>query len=172
MYSIVSVCCLIIVFSTPDHRVIRASHDRVWLQSKTKCVGQTRIQNWKSNIKITERGKIETLTLFVCAWWCPTHIVLCFYIVFSRLVYLVLPVALNCSCLIAPSLSSNIYLHKYMTAHFPFLIHTLQEEEFADTKGVIIIRKSKKNRQHNGQMRKDRRTNNDLQNIHIKLKIE
>jgi hypothetical protein len=59
-----------------------------------------------------------------------------------------------------------------MTAHFPFLIHTLQEEEFEDTKGVIIIRKSKKNRQHNGQMRKDRRTNNDLQNIHIKLKIE
>jgi len=59
-----------------------------------------------------------------------------------------------------------------MTVHFPFLIHTLQEEEFEDTKGVIIIRKSKKNRQHNGQMRQDRRTNNDLQNIHIKLKIE
>jgi hypothetical protein len=46
------------------------------------------------------------------------------------------------------------------------------QEEFEDTKGVVIIRKSKKNRQHNGQMRKDRRTNNDLQNIHIKLKIE
>ena len=34
-------------------------------------------------------------------------------------------------------------------------------EEFEDTKGVIRIRKSKKNRQHNGQ-------NNDLQSIHIK----
>jgi len=44
------------------------------------------------------------------------------------------------------------------------------KEEFDDTKGVIIIRKSK-NRQHNGQ-EKDKRTNNDLQNIHIKLKIE
>ena len=31
---------------------------------------------------------------------------------------------------------------------------------------------SKKNRQHNGQKKKHKRTNNDLQNIHIKLKIE
>jgi hypothetical protein len=46
------------------------------------------------------------------------------------------------------------------------------EEEFADTKGVIRIRISKKNRQHNGQQKKYKRTNNDLQNIHIKLKIE
>jgi hypothetical protein len=41
-----------------------------------------------------------------------------------------------------------------------------------DTKGVIRIRISKKNRQHNGQKKKYKRTNNDLQNIHIKLKIE
>ena len=45
-------------------------------------------------------------------------------------------------------------------------------EEFEDTKGVIRIRISKKNRQQNGQKKKDKRTNNDLQNIHIKLKIE
>ena len=37
---------------------------------------------------------------------------------------------------------------------------------------VIKIRKSKKDRQHNGQKKKDKGTNNDLQNIHIKLKIE
>jgi len=47
-----------------------------------------------------------------------------------------------------------------------------QSEEFEDTKGVIRIRISKKNRQHNGQKKKYKRTNNDLQNIHIKLKIE
>jgi hypothetical protein len=47
-----------------------------------------------------------------------------------------------------------------------------QTEEFEDTKGVIRIYKSKKNRQHNGQKKKYKRTNNDLQNIHIKLKIE
>ena len=32
--------------------------------------------------------------------------------------------------------------------------------------------KVQKNRQHNGQQKKYKRTNNDLQNIHIKLKIE
>jgi len=46
------------------------------------------------------------------------------------------------------------------------------QEEFEDTKGVIIIRISKKNRQHNGQKKKEKRTDNDLQNIHIKLMIE
>ena len=44
-------------------------------------------------------------------------------------------------------------------------------EEFEDTKGVFRIYKSK-DRQHNGQKYKGERTNNDLQNIHIKLKIE
>ena len=39
-------------------------------------------------------------------------------------------------------------------------------------KGVIKIRISKKNRQHNGQKKKYKRTNDDLQNIHIQLKIE
>ena len=47
----------------------------------------------------------------------------------------------------------------------------LYEEEFEDTKGVIRIRISK-NRQHNGQKKKYKRTNSDLQNIHIKVKIE
>jgi hypothetical protein len=46
------------------------------------------------------------------------------------------------------------------------------EEEFEDTKGAIRIRISKKNRQQNGKKKKYKRTNNDLQNIHIKLKIE
>ena len=45
-------------------------------------------------------------------------------------------------------------------------------EEFEDTKGVIRIGKSKKDRQHNGQMKNGKRKNNDLQNIHIKLKIQ
>ena len=49
---------------------------------------------------------------------------------------------------------------------------TLLKEEFEDTKGEIRIRISKKNRQHSGQKKKYKRTNNDQQNIHIKLKIE
>ena len=45
-------------------------------------------------------------------------------------------------------------------------------EELEDTKGVIRIRISKKNRQHNGQKKKYKRTNNDLQKIHIRLNME
>ena len=45
------------------------------------------------------------------------------------------------------------------------------DEEFEDTKGAIRIRISKKNRQHNGQKKQDKRTNNDQQSIHIQLKI-
>jgi hypothetical protein len=45
-------------------------------------------------------------------------------------------------------------------------------KEFEDTKEVIRIRISKKNRQHNGQKTKYKRTNDDQQNIHVKLKIE
>ena len=46
------------------------------------------------------------------------------------------------------------------------------EEEFEDTKGVIRICKLKKGRQHNGQKKNYKKKNNDLENIHIKLKIE
>jgi hypothetical protein len=47
------------------------------------------------------------------------------------------------------------------------------KEEFEDTTGVIRIRISEKNRQHNGQKKKYKRTNNFPQNEkHIKLKIE
>ena len=46
------------------------------------------------------------------------------------------------------------------------------KEEIEDAKEVIRILKSKKNRQHNSQKKKYKRTNNNQQNIHIKLKIE
>jgi hypothetical protein len=46
------------------------------------------------------------------------------------------------------------------------------EEEFEDNKGVIRIRISNKNKQHNGQKEKYKRTKNDLQNIYRKLNIE
>ena len=45
-------------------------------------------------------------------------------------------------------------------------------EEFQDIKGAIRNRTAKKNRQHNGQKKKHKRTNNYRQNIHIKLKVE
>jgi len=49
---------------------------------------------------------------------------------------------------------------------------TSGSQELEDNKGVIRIHKLKKNRQHNGQKIKDNRTNNDLQNITHKTKIE
>ena len=45
--------------------------------------------------------------------------------------------------------------------------HALSYEKFEDIEGVTRTRKSKKNRQHNGQMKK---YNYDQQNIHIKLR--
>ena len=40
------------------------------------------------------------------------------------------------------------------------------------TDNAMAKRKGQKNRQHNGQTKKYKGSNNDLQNIHIKLKIE
>ena len=58
-----------------------------------------------------------------------------------------------------------------MSQNYLFVLSLLQEE-FEDTKGAIRIRILKKSRQHNDQKKKDKRTNNFQQNIHIKLKIE
>jgi len=44
------------------------------------------------------------------------------------------------------------------------------KEDLEDTKRVIRIHKSKKNRQHNGLKKKDKRRNNDLQNTTQKTK--
>jgi hypothetical protein len=52
------------------------------------------------------------------------------------------------------------------------VITSREKEEFEDTNGVIRIRELRKDTQHNGQKKKDKRTNNDLQSINIKLKIE
>ena len=44
------------------------------------------------------------------------------------------------------------------------------QTEFEDIKGVIRICNSKKNIQHNGQKKMDKRTNNDLQNFKHQIK--
>ena len=50
---------------------------------------------------------------------------------------------------------------------FVFVTDRKWQEEFEDTKGVIRICKAEKNRQHNGQKKKDKR-----QKQSTKLKIE
>ena len=57
-------------------------------------------------------------------------------------------------CIVGHSLNYDFWL--------PFLY---LQEEFEDTTGVIRTRKAKKHRKHNGQEKKYKRTNNDLQNI-------
>ena len=52
---------------------------------------------------------------------------------------------------------------------FLFMYSELKEE-LEDTKGIIIIRKSNKNRQHNNQQKRDNVTNNDLKNTTQKIK--
>ena len=64
-----------------------------------------------------------------------------------------------------------MYVLQFINRHMILRLTNLQEE-FEDTKGAIRIRKSKKNRQHNCKKKKEKRTNNDLQSMHIKLKIE
>jgi hypothetical protein len=48
----------------------------------------------------------------------------------------------------------------------------MSQEKLKDTNGAIRSRKLKKDRQHNGQKKKDKRANNDKQNTAQKLKIE
>ena len=60
----------------------------------------------------------------------------------------------------------------YFVCMYIHFAHHQLDQEFEDTKRVIRIRKSKKERQRNGEKKRNKRTNNDLQNIHIKLKIE
>ena len=48
----------------------------------------------------------------------------------------------------------------------------IQSKEFENTKGVNRICKLKKDKQDNGQKKKYKKTNKDLQNMYIKLKIK
>ena len=60
---------------------------------------------------------------------------------------------------------------------YPIMIYNhdhdshLYKNSLKISKEVIRIRRWKKNRQHNDQKKKYKTTNNDLQNINIKLKI-
>ena len=64
----------------------------------------------------------------------------------------------------------NIYFEIKLSFRRVTNYHHSAEEKIEDTKGVIRIRKSKKDRQHNGQMKKLKRTNNELQHISQKIK--
>ena len=75
-------------------------------------------------------------------------------------------------CFLSFCVVLNIWLPKWISQWAPVwhFFDVLLLEEFADTKGVIRIRISKKNRQHNGQKKKYKRTNNDLKKHTYKTK--
>ena len=70
----------------------------------------------------------------------------------------------------------DIYIYIYLSwddipeLMIPIVISYIKKS--LKIEGVIRIRKRKKNRQHNSQKKKYKRTNNDLQSMHIELKIE
>jgi hypothetical protein len=64
----------------------------------------------------------------------------------------------------ATSLRTNKRTEDWL--HILIISVWVYKEEFEDTKGVIRICISKKNRQYNGQKKKCKKINNDLQNIH------
>ena len=57
------------------------------------------------------------------------------------------------------TLRSQLLINRFNKLKFPF-----NQKPFEDTKGITRIRKSKKDRHHNGQKKKDKKTN-DLQTI-------
>ena len=57
-----------------------------------------------------------------------------------------------------------------MIVHLYLCDEKNRKEKLEDTKGVLRFRKSEKGRQHNGQKKKVKMTNNDLQNITQKTK--
>jgi hypothetical protein len=67
--------------------------------------------------------------------------------------------------------TTNMHMYHKATPCLRNIVY-VQDEMFEETKVVIRIRKTKKDRQYNVRKKKDKRTNNDLQNIHLKLKIE
>ena len=56
----------------------------------------------------------------------------------------------------------EVFFLSFVSSTLSDIVLTLQKE-FEDNKGVIRIRTSKKNRQHNGQKKKYKMTNNDIQ---------
>jgi hypothetical protein len=116
-------------------------------ESERSCICVLEVSSQESErscICVLEVSSQESERSFICVLWY-------WFLLLSKILLLILELFRQCGI---------------------FLLFILFEEEFEDTKGAIRIRISKKNRQHSGQKKKYKRTNNDLQNIHIKLKID
>jgi len=70
-------------------------------------------------------------------------------------------------CYLINFFSFGVYTNTKCACNAKFVVF---KEKFEDTKGVVRSRKSKKDRQYNGQKKKKKKTNNDPQNITQKTK--
>ena len=68
---------------------------------------------------------------------------------------------MNLGCLLSPSTIVVSYIVSTI-----LIERRILQEEFEDTKGVIKIRKSKKDRQHYGQVKTDKRYNKMTDKTH------
>ena len=76
-----------------------------------------------------------TLFVFVCVEWCSTHIAWCFCFGCLCLVYHILPVSLDCSFLISPSVCSNVYffrIHIWCTPLLEYLWNSIMAADRID----------------------------------------
>jgi len=74
------------------------------------------------------------------------------------------------TCYEKPNRKSSLHRFCVATNSWSMWGFSVVPEEFEDTNGVIKICNSKKDRHHNDQTKKDKRTNNNLQNITHKSK--
>jgi hypothetical protein len=100
------------------------------------------------------------MVMFTCVFLDSRCIILCVWCYFAF-------VFIKCSS----CLNMNI-LRSVRIIVITLGVHLFHQYRFENTKVVIKMRISKKNRQYNDQKKKYKRTNSDLQNIHIKLQIE
>ena len=103
------------------------------------------------------------------------------YIYFNIKLTTLMVIGTDClGCCFQATIRSRLYLMiydgLYATMYFQVIVRRKKKKSnkkcLKIPKWVIKIRKSMKSRRHNDQKKKDKRTNNDLPNIHIKLKIE
>ena len=86
------------------------------------------VRDWCFRFMQRKKNDVRFINTSMCLWkesclihvicvclrntyWCPTHIVLCFCLIFLRLVYVMLSVSLDCPLLIASSAFSNVYIN-------------------------------------------------------------
>jgi len=73
-------------------------------------------------------------------------------------------------CFVYININTHICFN-YIFVDRTVIVYKIDKEDVEDTKGITRICKSKKDREHNGQKKTCKRTNNDVQHIAQKINI-